>query len=376
MVPLADNLLLQLLMGPVLAVPVPTDLSNALQSVQVTSAVGSASGFQLSFAVSKNSIITNALLPVGFFDPRIRVIVVAIVNGTPNVLIDGIITKHEMSPSNTPGGSTFTVTGEDLTRLMDLDQHRTPFPGMPPQAQVVEALARYSLYGVVPLTIPPVLTNVYSPTERIPIQTMTDLAYIKQLANDVGWTFYITPGPLPGANIAYWGPDIRVGLPEHAVSVNLDVATNVESLSFTVDNSNYTAWTASVRIPFTHLDIQVPIPDVSLLRPPLSARPLVPMRTQALPDNAYRNPVETMLFGLGQLGDASDVVTAQGRLDVLRYGHVLNPRTIVGVRGAGLAHDGLYYVRSVTHELKRGEFKQSFSLSREGLGPITPVVLP
>jgi hypothetical protein len=49
---------------------------------------------------------------------------------------------------------------------------------------------------------------------------------------------------------------------------------------------------------------------------------------------------------------------------------------LVGVRGAGLAYDGLYYVNSVTHSLKRGEYKQNFSLSRDGLVSNTPVVAP
>jgi hypothetical protein len=47
---------------------------------------------------------------------------------------------------------------------------------------------------------------------------------------------------------------------------------------------------------------------------------------------------------------------------------------LVGVRGAGLAYDGLYYVDSVTHDLKRGEYKQSFQLSRDGLISNTPKV--
>ena len=45
-------------------------------------------------------------------------------------------------------------------------------------------------------------------------------------------------------------------------------------------------------------------------------------------------------------------------------------------RGSGLDHDGLYYVRSVTHQLERGSYTQSFSLSREGTMPTIPAVLP
>ena len=59
---------------------------------------------------------------------------------------------------------------------------------------------------------------------------------------------------------------------------------------------------------------------------------------------------------------------------MLRYGRLLKARGLVGVRGAGLAYDGLYYVQSVTSTLKRGEFKQSFKLTRNGLISITPTV--
>ena len=51
---------------------------------------------------------------------------------------------------------------------------------------------------------------------------------------------------------------------------------------------------------------------------------------------------------------------------------MLKPRELVGVRGAGIAFDGLYYVKSVTSTIKRGEFKQSFELSRNGLVSIHP----
>jgi len=49
---------------------------------------------------------------------------------------------------------------------------------------------------------------------------------------------------------------------------------------------------------------------------------------------------------------------------------------MVGVRGAGLAYDGLYYVNSVTHSIKVGEYKQNFSISRDGLIANTPRVMP
>jgi hypothetical protein len=79
------------------------------------------------------------------------------------------------------------------------------------------------------------------------------------------------------------------------------------------------------------------------------------------------SPVQAALVGIARAIKADDAVTARGSLDVLRYGGTLKPRRLVAARGVGTAFDGLYFVNSVTSTLKRGEFKQSFELSRSGL---------
>ncbi len=68
------------------------------------------------------------------------------------------------------------------------------------------------------------------------------------------------------------------------------------------------------------------------------------------------------------------MVTGNGTLNVDRYGQVLRARSLVGVRGAGLAFDGMHYVDSVTHNIKPGEYKQSFVLKRNALIANLPVV--
>ena len=78
---------------------------------------------------------------------------------------------------------------------------------------------------------------------------------------------------------------------------------------------------------------------------------------------------------LGKLVMSSDAITASGSLDVMRYGRILRSRQLVGIRGGSVAYDGYYYVNSVTHNIKPGEYKQNFSLSRDGLITQTPRVL-
>src|SRR5262245_33850485 len=97
---------LSLLIGPAVPVPAPKVVTDALQSVQVTSG-NDRSAFQLTFSVGKASTLLKTLLPAGYLDPIVtRVIIIATINGLPNVLMDGLITNQELSPSNEPAQST------------------------------------------------------------------------------------------------------------------------------------------------------------------------------------------------------------------------------------------------------------------------------
>jgi hypothetical protein len=80
------------------------------------------------------------------------------------------------------------------------------------------------------------------------------------------------------------------------------------------------------------------------------------------------------MAGLAYASQHSDSVFGNGKLDVARYGRLLKSRQLVGVRGAGLPYDGLYYVKNVTHEIERGSYKQSFSLARNALISTVPQV--
>ena len=156
--------------------------------------------------------------------------------------------------------------------------------------------------------------------------------------------------------------------------MNLDADTNVETLSFSYDGLSRTQLTVAIQDLDTGLSVAVPVPNVNILRPPLTARPAVILRHAPLEDSAKLNTVQAALMGLGQDAVAADAVTGQGTLDVLRYGHILMARQLVSVRGAGVSYDGFYYVTSVTHNLKRGEYKQSFQLTRDGTVSLSPVV--
>ncbi|HEV7975030.1 hypothetical protein [Amycolatopsis sp.] len=368
---------LTLLMGPRIPVPVPQPVTDALLSAQVTVTAGQRSGFQLSFDLSKMGLVSNTLLPAGFFDPEVRVVLMVTLRGTPTVLMDGICIRQEVGVSNQPGQSTLTVTGEDLSVLMDLEQKEDKqYPSLSPSAKAALIIAQYATYGITPVVVPEIFPQTPMPTQRIESQKGTDLEYLTKLAQDNGYVFYIDPGPVPGVSRGYWGPEVRLGVPQPALTVNSDAASNVDQMTFSFDGTAREAPQVMVQIPATKISAPLPVPEVSILRPPMALKPAPALKKKVIADSAKKDAPQALAEALAKAAESADAVSGSGQVDVVRYGHVLRARELVGVRGAGITYDGLYYVKSVTHNLQRGSYTQNFTLAREGLISLTPVVVP
>jgi len=349
---------------------------DALTSAKVEAGSGGTqSGFELTFELpARSPLRTLFLLTGGGALPLMRVVLVVQINGRAESIIDGVTTNVETQPGE-GGVSRLIVKGKDLSALMDiLEFTGLPFPAMPPAVRVLLVLAKYAAFGVLPLVIPSIVEDLPIPVQRIPSQKGTDYAYIKRLAQECGYVFYLEPGPVPGTSKAYWGPEIRVGEPQPALAVNMDALSNVEELNFNFDKERKTMPIVFFQVPMSKVPIGLPIPDISPLNPPLGLIPPLPPRITQLDNTAQMSPLSALMSGLAFAGQHSDSVFGTGRLDVARYGRLLKSRQLVGVRGAGLPFSGLYYVKSVTHEIKRGEYKQRFTLARNGLISTVPSV--
>ena len=368
-----SELVLSLAIGPVQVEPVPRVLMQSLTEANVRVSSTGPSGFDLKFAVSTNSPIVTSLLPQGYFDPPARVVISANLRGQLTVLMDGVITHHEMAPSDEPGKSVLSVKGEDLTRMMDLiDLTGFPFPAMPAEARIALAIAKYlPLYGIVPLVMPSVLLDISNPLEESPSQHGTDLAYIKYLASLVGYTFYLQPGPTPGQSVAYWGPLLRTSfgfLPTPPpISIDWDNHSNVESLQFSFDGFAATQWLVYIQDTTSHLVLPIPVPNVNPISPPLASKLPLPLKLKNMTGMDKYSPIQAAAIGLAAAAAEANVVSGQGSLDVIRYGAILSARTMIEVHGAGITYDGQYFVDSVSHAIKPGSYKQTFSLSRNSL---------
>jgi len=238
---LQGGIKLSLRVGPV-PIPAPSALVEALSSVSVQAGSGDTqSGFEMTFDLpARSPLRTLFLLTGGGSLPLMRVVLVVQIGGQAESIIDGVTTNVETQPGE-GGVGKLVVKGKDLSALMDIIEiPGLPFPAMPPAVRVLVILAKYAAFGVIPLVIPSIVEDVPIPVDRIPQQRGSDYAYVSELARQCGYVFYLEPGPAPATSKAYWGPEIRVGEPQPALSVNMDALSNVDELSFNFDKEKKT----------------------------------------------------------------------------------------------------------------------------------------
>ncbi len=387
-----QNIQLSISLGSFIPSPAPLEVMTALQSIEINRSASEApSGFQMSFVAARQGTGTDYPL-ISSLKPWTRVRISAAVGGLSSVLMDGFITQVQLVPGFSPGASLLTVMGEDISVKMNLFELSLEYPAMGDFLIAELVLAKYILLGVLPDCRPTIGSIL--PFEYVPQQNSTDLDYLKVLAQRNGFVFFVHPSEIPGMNIAYFGPPVRSGAPQPALSVDMGPGTNVNSMQFSY---NALAPTLVYGLDLeTMIDPYIPLPVIassSTRTPPLATNPAVGDSILGIipnPISAIANIVELETRGALFQGpglqwpqsqaeaqatldlSTDEVVTCEGELDVTRYGAILTAPGVVPVRGAGMSYDGLYSIRSVTHKIssRRGdwEYKQSFKLAREGTG--------
>jgi hypothetical protein len=365
---------LQLLIGqPDVPLPPPYEVVDALVSLKVTNNDRRRDAFQMVFNLGRDSLLEYGLLRSGILDVPNRVIILAIFGGLPQVLIDGIITDHQVIPSNEPGRSQLRVTGEDISVKLSFDDQNVTHPQQKDSDIVKKILAAAGF-------VPDITDTNDAPndTERIPTQQCNNLRYIRQLAQRNGFVFFVEPTNIPGVNTAYWGPEKRQGEHQPALSMNLGPQTNVDTpINFHFNALGPSEAEVSIIDPFTKLTIQ--LPALSAFLPSLTSNPAKPLRKTFSRDTANLSFAQALLKLFTSSSETSDAIDASGEVDAVRYGRALRARRLVDVRGAGQSYDGTYYVRQVVHEITRlpsGHYKQRFSLTRDGRGAAGTSIVP
>jgi hypothetical protein len=373
---------LSLWLGSAIPEPAPAAVTEKLQSVEITRSATGPCAFQLVFHADRTLGLSDdfALLSCGLLEPWKRAIIGVTLGGADRILMDGFITHVELAHDKQFSASTLTVTGEDVSILMDRIELSIEWPQLGDWMIAVAVLAKYALIGIVPEIIPTPADLIPIIVERVPQQNATDRAYLNQLAVPYGYRFAVRPGPEPMTNIAYWGPPTNFGSVAPALSMDVGSATNLEKISFKVDSL------APLQVYGLVQDSETeqiyPLATFASTRlPPLSTDPVFDPVGLLQRRNLFTDPRQGYLQALVDAQAQTDVstdaaVTAQGEVDTLRYGAVIDAGGLVDVRGAGQSFDGRYRVDSVTDRIARGSYRQSFALAREGTGSTVERVSP
>jgi hypothetical protein len=313
---------LTLLVGRVVATPAPSSLMSALRNAEVTASDRGPSGFQLQFELSPAIGRSDfAWLTSSLLLPFNRVVLVVTLSSVPRVIMDGLITHHQLMPGSGAQPDSLVVTGEDVSVAMDQEEKSMAYPGMNDSAIVEMILAEYVEYGLVPVVFETSVSISNTPEEVVNQWAGTDRGYVNRLARRNGYIFQVQPGPLPLMNTAYFGPPMRVGAPHKAITINQPPGSNVESLHFSHNALLATLVSGAVQDTL-ETDRDIPVETfVSTRMPPLAQeQPLLnfPHVRVSNIDSRGLDPIQALAKAQAITDQSTDdVLTAQGELDVL-----------------------------------------------------------
>lgn len=357
--------------GKTVPVPIPYDVSKAFLQAEVNASAKELDGFQITFTLGKEKNGEYTLLKRGLFDPGNRIVMGVLFGLSPKPLIDGIIHHHQFFPGDDPGTARLTLSGRSVGAMLDLTEKDHPGINQADSSIVENILNKYLQYFTLPHKIPKA-TRKPSESEHISWQHETDLTYIRRLAERNGFVFYIDPCEI-GVNIAYWGPENRIGLPQCPLTINMGPSSNVSSHNFVNDGLASLTAEGSLLDPISKKSVRIPQVPISI-QPPLVRTTSSSRRTKRLRCTANQTMDLAMTTSGAVSAGAPPSVSFEGEINTLRYGHILRPGRLVGVRGAGQSFDGNYYVENVRYRIQPGEFTQHFKISRGGTGTLSLVV--
>ncbi len=367
--------------GPAVPSPMPpplasADLMGSIQQVTIRQQTQDRSTFEMAMSAERSTLDAKdyALLQSGpdRVLPGMRIVFAIRRGGQVDVLFDGVVTTVRLEGASGDQPPTIVAQGEDLTQMMDLLDIGIAWPAMPVIARVEAILAKYAVWGVVPMVVPPLTMLDPDPLEHTPVQQDTDYGELMRLAQQHGHVFCLIPGPSPGRTVAYWGPEPRLPLASPTLNIDMGVSSNARIHSF-----GYAGLAPRAVAGLVLQDgVMEPVP-VPIFAPPIDPVPLTRQQAPTLHPQMLRTRYmqahggDALRVEVKALAEAMNSTlrsaTAQGQLDGARYGGTLRPWGVVGVRGAGHSFDGMWTVGEVTHQIQPGHYSQSFELHRSGL---------
>ncbi|MFW5641556.1 MAG: hypothetical protein ACOCY0_02205 [Roseicyclus sp.] len=367
--------------APALA-PMDPRAIEALESFEAEVGPAGESGLRLVLDAGREGPAGTVTAPF-IDDPRFqrgaRIAAAVTLDVLPVPIFDGIVTQTQYLAGSGAADGKLVILARDLTHLMDREMRRRALPGMDESAAAAFLVAPYASHGIAPLVIPPPVLDVPVPTDRVPVQTGTDLGHLRMMAARYGAVVGLAPGPVPGTSQLYMGPLPMPGPPQKALSVNMGAVSDTTEVTVTHDGETLLSVSGQVadRQTGATLPVMAPLP----LRPPLGALPDAITRAGQTRVGMPLTSGLTAMQAQGRAQGAVDAANARAltvtaRVDVASYGALVRPFGTIAIRGLGAPYGGAYAVRKVGHSLKDGRYLQTVTLTRGELYPLVPAVPP
>jgi hypothetical protein len=347
--------------------PADASLIDALEEIEIETAIEEASAFRVRFGITKTAIGDWSILEADPFKPFTPVSILLQRDPLPpEILINGYVSEQQVTYGDDPGSSTLEVSGLDVTSLMNVEEKIVPWPNMPDSVIAASIFSNYLEYGLVPV-VEPTPPRLIEPDART-IQRASDIRFLRRLARRNGFDCYVQPDPLIGADRGYFQSRDLFALPQAVLNVSFGEQTNVSDFAIRYE------MTAPVVAQVTGLDAATnqPQPAFALasLELPLGLEGTL---GREAPGPMVR-PADTGLFSSGELSDALEGIVAHSSWSVVAEGAVgmdvptLRPGGLVNVRGCGRLYNGSYLVWRVRHLIEPGGYEQRFEARRNAVG--------
>ena len=217
----------------------------------------------------------------------------------PQVLMDGIVTETELTPGSASQHAELRVTGHDVSLL--LDRHEVSDRARRPRRRPAGAGA--SRCPTSPAASSPRSSRRPCSTRRCrssaprpsrPPTTRT----CRRSRPTTATSATSAPDRCRACSTLYWGPPVRVGLPQKALSVDLGPDTNVTG-SPTLPRGRARARAGRGSGAGPRLGTVVPVRTVGSLRPPLAALPVWAVHQPDVRTRQFRDTGVTATTALG-----------------------------------------------------------------------------
>jgi phage protein D len=346
--------------------PAPPELIDVIQRLEVEDHALMADMVRLTVAIAiRDGCGSWNVVDQDIFQTLTKLrISVNVGSGATEPLIEAYVIETNANFANQPGQSVLNVVAMDPTAKM-MDQAVRPWPNMA-DSDIAEQIFRDHELG----------TDNIDPTQptrdendHTEMQRGTDIQFLRTLAQRNGYEVYVELDPLTGDVEGHFHKPRLQQSPQGVLSVNLGIATNVNSFHPRFDMLQPA--TVQARNVDVHSAEQQSAQSDSQEDKALGNAPTVAgnnTRQVLLSGTGLSDTGELQTASQAEVDRSSYAITAEGELNTVAYGGVLRAKRPVLVRGAGPQFSGLYYVERVLHSFTGDGYTQQFSLRRNAQG--------